>query len=248
MRAALVILVLSVATAAHADPAKCTHADAVKLGKLLGARWKAAATKEGTDADKTDGHAYLEGPNTAWLDVYCMAGAFGKPGFFIDAVDNHFAGTNRLMVRRRLVVTAGGSVLAAAPDDKNLGKVDDQSFSYRVADVDGDGVDEVLVEQTFDHGVAHHESISVLAVRKAKLIHLGVMTTESRGANWPTCHGTGSDEKVGKATRLVVTVPDTKPDCPKAGKHYYGIVGDKLVEINRDGKRMADGKSVDAKP
>ena len=172
MRPLFVIALMSIAAAAHADPAKCTHADALKLAKLLGARWKAAATKEGADPDKTDGHAYLEGPNTAWLDVYCVAGAFGKPGFFVDAVDNHFAGTNRLMVRRRLVVTGGGSVLAAAPDDKNLGKVDDHSFSYRVADVDGDGVDEVLVEQTFDHGAAHHESLSVLAVRKASTIRL----------------------------------------------------------------------------
>ena len=70
------------------------------------------------------------------------------------------------------------------------------------------------------------------------------MTIESRGANWPTCHGTGSEEKVGKATRLVVTVPETRPECPKAGKHYYGVVGDKLVEINRDGKLVTDGKPV----
>ncbi len=251
MRFALVLVLMSLATAAHAEPAKCTHADALGLAKILGARWKSASTKEDASSaeDKSEGRARLEGPNTAWLEVSCAAGAFGKPGFFIDALDNHFAGTNRIMVRRRLIVTRDGTVLAAAPDDKEPGRVDDHAFSFRTLDLDGDGIDEVLVSHSFEHhALARSESIDVLAIRKAKLIALGTMSIESSGSNWPTCEGKASEEKVGKATRLVVTVPATRPDCPKAGKHFYGVVGDKLVEINRDGKVMMNGKAVDAKP
>lgn len=245
MRLLLVLLLTSLATAAHAEPAKCSHADALGLAKILGARWKSAASKESGRAaeDKTDGEAYLDGPNSAWLSVHCAAGSFGKRAFFIEAVDNHFVGTNRIMVRRRLIVTRDGGVLASAPDEKELSRLEDHSFTYRTLDLDGDGVDEVLIGDSFSHhALAQSESIAVFGIRKAKLVALGTMTIETGGRSWPTCEGKQSEEKVGKATRLVVTVATTQPECRKAGKHYYGVVGDKLVEIHRDGKPMLDAK------
>lgn len=226
-----------------AKPPVCSAAVAQKLALQLGAAWKSAArTPPGDphqapdDSDpSTEGHAHLDGDNTAWIDLSCVGGQFGAPGYFVEAWDNRFVGTNRILVRHRAIVKLDGTALASAPDSDDPIRIDDHTWSYRALDLDGDGVDEIVVDHFFEHhALATSNSVFVLAVRAGKLVELPDQITYVQGGQqWAHCEGKLSVEHAGAATHLVATMTEAaagSPDCLAVGRHEFALAGDHLVE------------------
>jgi hypothetical protein len=235
--------------AVAAAPSGCSNATAFAIAKRLGARWHSAATTPVDPADgDAPGHVRLDGENTAWLDVHCVAVTEAAPGYFIDAWDNRFVGDNRIQVRHRLIVPRAGTAdLASAKDvetPESGGRLDDHEYSFAALDLDGDGRDEILVTDAFEHhGLASSTSYQILAVHGATLaLAPGTLVAESGGSQWPQCEGTVAPERAGAATHLVLTAAGGA-DCPSPGRHTWALVGGALAEIDAAGKPIPKPKS-----
>lgn len=237
-------------SAAPAEAAPCSDADAIAIASKLRLAWKSAATlgpvdgKPSTTPDPSGVTGIrLEGPNNAYIDLSCVGGAFGgnQPRYYIDAIDNRHRGETRIRKRYRQLVTRDGKVVASMPTVDDMERQLEHAWSYKVLDLDGDGIDEILATDAFEHNaLAASTTVHVLAVRGAKVVEIGSIGIESSGTMWPTCTGKLVEEKAGKGVRLVlvadkVTKQEWIGQCPTEGKHPHAIVGGKLVEVDAAG-------------
>jgi len=164
----------------------------------------------------------------------CVLGQFGEPGALV--------WVNGSEGPRFEVVNGDGSPLAPpfVSTDANSNQEDLSSYppAFRAVDLDGDGIDEVVV--TWQTG-AHSDGswFDVLHLHGGKLVELAgprISHDTSGYEHHPssTCKGTLAFEGTGAKARLVVTMTSVRDDehagCLAVGRHAFALVGDKLVE------------------
>lgn len=191
-------------------------------------------------------------PAAARLDIAtCARGHFGRPGWLIDA----FIATGDAGSEERIeVLAADDSGVIAILDPDGVRTADRADLgagdSWQAADLDGDGMDELLeVQELFQTGVRSTAlavyRIEGTAIREVSRLPLAFDNQNAKAITAPrivTCSGQQSLADGGNRTREVLvegTIARSgrraegtiRASCPLPGSHRYRLIGGKLEEV-----------------
>lgn len=166
----------------------------------------------------------------------CAPGRFGRPGWAIVARTEDEDGLTS--ERRQLVLGADGSVVVDGPAEPIDFRSDAAPVALQVADLDGDGHDELLEESSHHEAAVDERWLSAVRVAGGRLTELGSLPLgyDSAGTADPapvTCDSTHELVPVERGLAIVVHatvslgVPGTR--CLSAGTHTFRLVGDHLA-------------------
>jgi len=179
----------------------------------------------------------------------CVPGHFPAAGWWVLAyVDAGPADAREADLRGAIVSASNDQVLADAVIDHLApwARADGWHGKASLADLDGDGIDEVMVESSLSHGGTDDTSLRILRLDGARLAAaLDLQTRYSDAmARDDEDAATECDAKVDVGPRdaagkrhLIVTAtvdagpkadPATVEDCVPAGRSDYVLVGDRL--------------------
>jgi hypothetical protein len=156
------------------------------------------------------------------LELRCMAGEFGAPGYFIEAT----AGT----MRRVGIVDPSGAELVAFVDEPT--DASSRVTKFWTVDLDGDGEDEII-ESWRRTGSFGQRPDSWLVVRVVSNGKLRIVKGPYLSRHHPELGGCSAtwELRTGAIVVAVDVTPGIPPtDCLPAGKHRFALVGTTLVD------------------
>ncbi|HEU5060413.1 MAG TPA: hypothetical protein VFU21_27970 [Kofleriaceae bacterium] len=190
-------------------------------------------------------------PDAAIDVVACVRGRFRGHGWLVDAFIDL---GDQESESRVAVVAAGGGGLIAELDPADASRVDRFDAAagngWQVVDLDGDGVDELLQLQEWNHVAALSTQLAVFRLDGAAIRRVGVLDLahDNKGAKGMTARRVVqcssqhalADAPDGTRTILVegtITTagrqagPIAAAHCPLPGAHHYRLVGGALEEV-----------------
>jgi hypothetical protein len=191
-------------------------------------------------------------PPDAKVDVAgCARGHFGRAGWLVDAFID--SGDEESEERIEVLAVDGSGVIAMLEPDgvRTADRFDvGAGDGWEAADLDGDGVDELLqLEERFDVGV-HSTVLAVFRIEAAAIREVGRLhiAFDNRGAKAITaprivsCSGQHALADGGNGARHIVVEGaiarsgrqasgTANSSCPLRGPHRYRLVDGKLEEV-----------------
>lgn len=191
-------------------------------------------------------------PANASIDVVsCTSGRFRGPGWlihaFIESADQD--GEERIEV---LAVDGSGVIAARAPDSSAPADRFDTGagHGWEVADLDADGVDELLQRQEWNHVAVRSTTLAVFRLDGARIVEVATLRLayDNKGAKAMTASRTvqcGSQHALSdgpNGTRHILVEgtmaktgrragPTVASYCPLPGSHRYRLAGGTLEEV-----------------
>lgn len=164
----------------------------------------------------------------------CVTLAFGgQPAYFVEVTGRRADAPVRL---HGVIALDGTTELVKLSPAVERGLAIPRAMVwFETVDLDGDGSDDILAHRR-DPRLPRAEWLDVVAVRGDALVEIeGPPVAYDDPDLEEACRGTLSEQRVGKATQLVVAVAEStgaSDHCLAAGKHVLALSGDRLVSVN----------------
>jgi hypothetical protein len=167
------------------------------------------------------------------LKLQCEPGNFGAPGWFVTAT--YFAEHSIFASSGILAANAGTDLVDPTIDEVAFGTPLDRQFTYRAADLDGDGVDEIVKQSVDSRQSDFALQVNVVRVKDGAMVEIQGPFVNADDAG-PDGIRFWCDARLAAVTgrRIMTTITSRRgePQCPVRGNHVFELRGEELVEIH----------------